>query len=259
MRRSHVPPKGGNYGFKGGMQGRHARATVQVAGWSSWSESSGSRFTLRNMGRSPGLAIVIALSLALGIGANTADLQPHSRRDDEEPAGAGPGAAGAAALVRRRVAEGPQPKRQRRTEQSGVQGGEPLAGLPVLPDGAQRDGPVRRGLCLRAARGRAQQRDARGRGRRGASRRGNGVGRVFPRPRRVAGLRAPDLDRRRARRGAGGRDQPRLLDAPLRRGTRRGRPGDHRQPRAVHDRRRDATRSSSACSPDDRPTSSCRC
>jgi len=30
------------------------------------------RFTLRNMGRSPGLAIVIALSLALGIGANTA-------------------------------------------------------------------------------------------------------------------------------------------------------------------------------------------
>ena len=30
------------------------------------------RFTLRNMGRSPGLAIVIAVSLALGIGANTA-------------------------------------------------------------------------------------------------------------------------------------------------------------------------------------------
>jgi hypothetical protein len=30
------------------------------------------RFTLRNMGRSPGLAIVIAISLALGIGANTA-------------------------------------------------------------------------------------------------------------------------------------------------------------------------------------------
>lgn len=30
------------------------------------------RFTLRNMGRSPGLAAVIALSLALGIGANTA-------------------------------------------------------------------------------------------------------------------------------------------------------------------------------------------
>jgi len=30
------------------------------------------RFTVRNMGRSPGLAIVIALSLALGIGANTA-------------------------------------------------------------------------------------------------------------------------------------------------------------------------------------------
>ena len=30
------------------------------------------RFTLRNMGRSPGLAMVIALSLALGIGANTA-------------------------------------------------------------------------------------------------------------------------------------------------------------------------------------------
>ena len=30
------------------------------------------RFTLRTMGRSPGLALVIALSLALGIGANTA-------------------------------------------------------------------------------------------------------------------------------------------------------------------------------------------
>jgi macrolide transport system ATP-binding/permease protein len=30
------------------------------------------RFSLRNMGRSPGLAVVIALSLALGIGANTA-------------------------------------------------------------------------------------------------------------------------------------------------------------------------------------------
>jgi hypothetical protein len=30
------------------------------------------RFTLRNMGRSPGLAAVIAVSLALGIGANTA-------------------------------------------------------------------------------------------------------------------------------------------------------------------------------------------
>ena len=30
------------------------------------------RFTLRNMARSPGLAIVIATSLALGIGANTA-------------------------------------------------------------------------------------------------------------------------------------------------------------------------------------------
>src|SRR4051812_40212635 len=30
------------------------------------------RFTIRNMGRSPGLAVVIALSLALGIGANTA-------------------------------------------------------------------------------------------------------------------------------------------------------------------------------------------
>ena len=30
------------------------------------------RFTVRNMGRSPGLALVIALSLALGIGANTA-------------------------------------------------------------------------------------------------------------------------------------------------------------------------------------------
>ena len=30
------------------------------------------RFTIRNMGRSPGLAIVIALSLGLGIGANTA-------------------------------------------------------------------------------------------------------------------------------------------------------------------------------------------
>ena len=30
------------------------------------------RFTLRNMGRSPGLAVVIAVSLALGIGANTA-------------------------------------------------------------------------------------------------------------------------------------------------------------------------------------------
>ena len=30
------------------------------------------RFTVRNMGRSPGLALVIALSLALGIGANAA-------------------------------------------------------------------------------------------------------------------------------------------------------------------------------------------
>jgi hypothetical protein len=30
------------------------------------------RFTVRNMGRSPGLAVVIALSLALGIGSNTA-------------------------------------------------------------------------------------------------------------------------------------------------------------------------------------------
>src|SRR4051812_50079186 len=30
------------------------------------------RFTVRNMGRSPGLAVVIAVSLALGIGANTA-------------------------------------------------------------------------------------------------------------------------------------------------------------------------------------------
>ena len=30
------------------------------------------RFTIRNMGRSPGLAVVIAVSLALGIGANTA-------------------------------------------------------------------------------------------------------------------------------------------------------------------------------------------
>jgi hypothetical protein len=30
------------------------------------------RFTVLNMGRSPGLAVVIAASLALGIGANTA-------------------------------------------------------------------------------------------------------------------------------------------------------------------------------------------
>src|SRR5262245_35977256 len=30
------------------------------------------KFTLRNLGRSPGLAVVIAASLALGIGANTA-------------------------------------------------------------------------------------------------------------------------------------------------------------------------------------------
>ncbi|HVD91008.1 MAG TPA: hypothetical protein VNC21_01950, partial [Vicinamibacterales bacterium] len=30
------------------------------------------RFTVRNMARSPGLAVVIAVSLALGIGANTA-------------------------------------------------------------------------------------------------------------------------------------------------------------------------------------------
>ena len=30
------------------------------------------RFTIRNMRRSPGVAVVIALSLGLGIGANTA-------------------------------------------------------------------------------------------------------------------------------------------------------------------------------------------
>ena len=170
------------------------------------------------------------------------DLQPDSRRDDEEPAGAGSRAARAPALVRRELAARIESKRQRRPEQSRLQERQPVAGVSVLPGGPPRDGSLRRGLRVRAARQRAPERHARRRRQRRARGRRDGLGRVLPRPRRLAGARPPDHDRRRARRSAGRGDQPRLLDAAVRRRARRGRPGHHRQPRALHHRRGHAGR-----------------
>ena len=93
------------------------------------------RFTLRNMGRSPGLAIVIALSLALGIGANTAIFSLiHVVMMKSLPV-QDPERLVLHALVRRELAARIESKRQRRPEQSRLQGRQPIAGLSVLPGG----------------------------------------------------------------------------------------------------------------------------
>ena len=110
------------------------------------------RFTLRNMGRSPGLAIVIAMSLALGIGANTAifslihavmmkslPVQDPERLvllhwyGDAWPRGLNQSGSG-----------GPNNPAYKAASRSQA--------YPFFQTAAQRDGPVRRGLRLRAAR-----------------------------------------------------------------------------------------------------------
>ena len=91
------------------------------------------RFTIRNMGRSPGLAVVIAVSLALGIGANTAIFSLiHAVMMKSLPV-QDPDRLVLLHWFGETWPRGLEPERQRRTEQPGLQGREPLAGVSVLP------------------------------------------------------------------------------------------------------------------------------